>query len=242
MSDENNAYSSAYSDRIKELYEQLAGREGFKYKPGDDPQYQAYKEGYEREGRLAMRDTMAEAAHLTGGYGNSYAQSAGQQAYGSYLEKLNSALPELYSAAYQRYKDEGDSISKQLSAAMGLEANDYQHYADERDWQMAEDKFDYQKQSDAYDRLYELIQYAGYAPSEEELAASGMNASQASALKTVYDKKQSSSGGGGYSTSGWGANRFSYKDYDPNADPSSGSGTAGGKQEPSASLNIKTHA
>lgn len=242
MTEENKSYSGAYTDRIKELYELIAGREGFKYSPSEDPNYHSYRQDYERQGRLAMRDAVAEAAHLSGGYGNSYAHSAGQQAYGSYLEKLNAALPELYSAAYQRYVDEGDRLNQQLSAAMGMDANEYQHYADERDWQMAEDKFDYQKQSDAYDRLFELIQYAGYAPSEEELAASGMSASQAQALQTKAASR--SSGGGGYSSRGWGADRFTYKDYDPYA-ASSGSNstadTAGGKKEPSASLVIKTH-
>ena len=241
MTEENKSYSGAYTDRIKELYELIAGREGFKYSPSEDPNYHSYRQDYERQGRLAMRDAVAEAAHLSGGYGNSYAHSAGQQAYGSYLEKLNAALPELYSAAYQRYVDEGDRLNQQLSAAMGMDANEYQHYADERDWQMAEDKFDYQKQSDAYDRLFELIQYAGYAPSEEELAASGMSASQAQALKQKAASR--SSGGGGYSSRGWGADRFTYKDYDPYA-ASSGSSTAdtaGGKKEPSASLVIKTH-
>ena len=252
MSEESKAYTGAYSDRIKQLYELIAGREGFSYSPSNDPQYQAYKEGYEKQGRLAMRDAMAEAANLTGGYGSSYAQTVGNQAYGSYLEKLNAALPELYNAAYQRYVGEGDRLNQQLSAAVGLDNSEYQRYADERDWTLAEDKFDYQKESDAYDRLSDLISYAGYSPSEDELAMSGMSAQQAAALKTVYDEKQSKSGGGGYSSRGWNANRFTYKDYDPYAassggssgssgSSSSGGSTAGGKSEPSNKIVIKTH-
>ena len=63
------------------------------------------------EGSRAMRDTMGQAAALTGGYGSSYAQSAGQQQYALYLQKLGEAMPELYQAAYERYSAEGDRKS-----------------------------------------------------------------------------------------------------------------------------------
>ena len=43
-----------------------------------------------KNGRLAMMDSMGRAAALTGGYGSSYAQSAGQQAYQKQMDSLYS--------------------------------------------------------------------------------------------------------------------------------------------------------
>jgi guanine deaminase len=56
-----------------------------------------------QQGQQAMRDTMGQAAALTGGYGNTYAQQAGEQAYAAYLSRLNDVLPELYGEAYNRF-------------------------------------------------------------------------------------------------------------------------------------------
>jgi hypothetical protein len=60
---------------------------------GGDPSIQVdeaalfdqYADYYKRQGMLAMEDTVGRAAALTGGYGNSYAEVAGNQAYGSHI-------------------------------------------------------------------------------------------------------------------------------------------------------------
>lgn len=51
-----------------------------------------------------MQDTMGQAAALTGGYGNSYAQGVGQQAYQGYLQQLNDNVPQLQAQALQTYQ------------------------------------------------------------------------------------------------------------------------------------------
>ena len=68
-----------------------------------DALYQQYRDLYTQQGQMAMMDTMGQAAAMTGGYGNSYAQTAGQQMYNQYLGKLNEVVPELYQQAYNRY-------------------------------------------------------------------------------------------------------------------------------------------
>ena len=88
---------------LERLYAAITGRPAFSYDPASDPVYNSYAQSYRRRGRLAMRDTMGQAAALTGGYGSSYAQSVGQQQYDSYLQSLGEALPELYGMAWQRY-------------------------------------------------------------------------------------------------------------------------------------------
>ena len=134
-------YESRYRPQIDELLAQIAGREGFSYDPAEDPLYRSMRDQYLRLGNRAMQDTMAQAAGLTGGYGNSYAAGAGQQAYQDYLSGLNGQLPNLYQLAYQQYRDELGDKYDQLSALSGLDATDYSRFRDlvgdwetDRDW------------------------------------------------------------------------------------------------------------
>lgn len=102
-----------WNQRMDELYAQLANLEPprigdfkgptFNYDYRDDPSYQQYRQQYVRNGQLAMQDTMGQAAGLTGGYGSSYSQNVGQQAYQGYMNQLNAVVPELYQNAYNRY-------------------------------------------------------------------------------------------------------------------------------------------
>ena len=176
------AYSGSYDKEIKDIYEKIVNREGFKYEYSSDPVYGAYRDTYKKQGQLAMRDSMAAAANLTGGYASSYAQSVGQQQYGAYLEKLSALMPELYSAAYDRYKAEGDRLNSQFNAASSLADMEYSRYADHMDRQNQRENQAYQKQQDAYKKLADIIAGTGYVPSDEELEAGGMSRSQADAL------------------------------------------------------------
>ena len=104
---------------LERLYAAITGRPAFSYDPASDPVYNSYAQSYQRRGRLAMRDTMGQAAALTGGYGSSYAQSVGQQQYDSYLQSLGEALPELYGMAWQRYNAEGDALKTAWQLGVG---------------------------------------------------------------------------------------------------------------------------
>ena len=182
-------YSGSYDSEIKSIYDKIVNRKGFKYEYSSDPVYGAYRDSYIKQGRLAMKDSTAQAADLTGGYGSSYAQRVGQQQYGAYLEKLNQVMPELYSAAYERYMAEGDRLNAQLNAAGGLADREYQRYADEQQRLSEKEQFEYKKQADAFANLYELIFSTGYEPSDAELAASGMSREQAAALSYEFKRR-----------------------------------------------------
>lgn len=101
-------YRSEHDDKVKSLEETLSEIEGesFTYDPMSDELYQMYQKQYMENGQLAMKDTMANAAILSGGYGNSYAQTVGQQVYNQHMSELDSMIPELYEAAYGRWRDE----------------------------------------------------------------------------------------------------------------------------------------
>ena len=84
----------------------------------------------DRLGRAAMADTLGQTAHLTGGYGSSYAQSAAQQSYQRYLQQLSDVLPQLQSAAYSRYRDEGDALMDRYKLLQGQDEEAYGRWQD----------------------------------------------------------------------------------------------------------------
>jgi hypothetical protein len=124
------AYQSRWDDELTSLYDQIRNRKKFNYDMGTDPLYQQYREQYQRLGRLAMQDTMGQAAALTGGYGSTYGEQVGQQAYNAYLQNLNDIVPQLQQQAYQRYQDEGTDLYNQYSLVKGREDTDYGRYRD----------------------------------------------------------------------------------------------------------------
>lgn len=124
------AYESRWDAELTELYDQIRNRKKFSYDLGTDPLYQQYREQYQRKGQLAMQNTMGQAAALTGGYGSSYSEQVGQQAYNAYLQSLNDIVPQLQQQAYQRYQDEGTDLYNQYSLVKGRDDTDYGRYRD----------------------------------------------------------------------------------------------------------------
>ncbi len=182
-------FSSSYDGEISRLYEQIVNRPAFRYDPGSDPLYQSYREQMVTEGGRAMRDTMGQAAALTGGYGSTYAQSAGQQQYGLYLQKLGQAMPEMYQAAYERWKDQGDAMFRRLDTAAGLAESEYGRKRDRFNQAAALEQQQYERGEKSYDKLVALIGQSGYVPSDEELRKAGMNRAQADSLRMNYLQK-----------------------------------------------------
>lgn len=125
------SYQSQYQPQLEELYKQITERKPFSYDVNADPLYQQYKDQYVRQGKQAMQHTIGQAAALTGGYGNSYAQSAGQQAYNAYLEQLGAVVPELYGQAQEQYNREGNELRANYGLLSDREAQDYARYSDE---------------------------------------------------------------------------------------------------------------
>lgn len=128
-------YVSQHQGQLTTLWGRIQNREPFRYDLGSDALYGQYRDQYMRQGQKAMMDTMGQAAALTGGYGNSYAQSVGQQTYGEYLQGLQSRIPEFYAMALDRYKTEGDQMLDQYAMLQQMEQQDYGRYRDQvADW------------------------------------------------------------------------------------------------------------
>lgn len=224
-------YAGTYEQQLQEIYDRIMNREDFSFDLNGDPLWQQYKDQYVQQGQMAMMDAMGQAAALTGGYGNTYAQRAGQQAYQQYLQGLTDKIPELHELALNRYNQEGDRLNEQFALTGELAADEYSKYqdAETRYWQdvdraqsEADTAYDrgqtawynelqlkqqaddtaYTKQQDAYDRLVNLITSTGYSPSEEELTAAGMSAAQAAAYAKYYNDQNTSTYAYSYSSDG----------------------------------------
>ena len=121
-------FNSAYTKEMANAYNKFKNRGPFEYDMNNDALYQQYANQYKALGNQAMQDTMGQAAQLSGGYGNSYATSAGQQAYNSYLQQLNDIVPQLYGQAYDRYNQEGQDILNTYNLAQQMYGNDWDKY------------------------------------------------------------------------------------------------------------------
>ena len=111
-------------------------RDKFSYDFNADSMYQMYKDKYTQAGKKAMENTMAQNAALSGGYGSSYAQTAGQQTYQNYLQQLNDMLPTLRNQAYSEYQDEANRQLQQYNLTNDAYNREYGQYRDlVSDWQ-----------------------------------------------------------------------------------------------------------
>lgn len=218
----NDVYQRA-NDQATAIYDKIMNRGEFSYDVNKDKLYQQYRDLYAQMGRSAMEDTMGQAAALTGGYGSTYSQNAGQQAYNAYLQKLNEVVPELYNAAYNRYNQEGQDLMNLYSMArsnadsayerdynqwynrLQLERGDedttYNRQQTEENRRLTQEETDYERKQNAWSRLSSLITTTGYQPSDEELAAAGMSANEAAYLRQYYQQQKAAasnkSGGSG---------------------------------------------
>lgn len=110
----------ARENDYQSVIDQILNRDKFSYDLNGDSLYQQYKDRFTTQGKQASMDVMGQAAAMTGGYGNSYAATVGNQAYQGYLQQLNDVVPQLYQMALERYNLEGN----QLESKYGLLSNE----------------------------------------------------------------------------------------------------------------------
>ena len=167
MEGEAPTYSGGLDKEIGDLYAKITGRGDFRYDLNEDAMWQQLKDDYTRLGKQSMQDTMGRAAALTGGYGSSYGQMAGQATYDQYLTQLSERAPELYDRAYQRYRDEGDELWQNLSFLMDRDATAYGRFQDEYNRYLADRSYNADRADSAYARM---SQERGYADERYDTA------------------------------------------------------------------------
>jgi hypothetical protein len=200
---EKPTYTSKHDDEIDALYQQIMSRPSFSYDPMQDPLYGIMRDQAMLGGQMAMMDTQAQAANLTGGYGSSYGQQVGQQAYQGYLQDLNDAIPKLQEASRAAYDADTERMMLQYQMAMDNEDRDYSRFNDElsrywadMEWNTQQDQWAYQVQQTERENLINMMAM-GYTPTEEDLARAGMGREQANLFTNAYTASKKGSGGGG---------------------------------------------
>lgn len=131
---ENNApgeFQSQYSSDIQNIINSIKNREQFKT---DDvfqsDLYTTMRDQAIKNGQKSMRDTMGSAQAATGGYGSTYAQAAGQQAYDNALANFNNTTLDIYDRVYNQYLQEGQELYNQLNMYNNQDSIDYNRYRD----------------------------------------------------------------------------------------------------------------
>lgn len=139
---------------LNDTINKILNREKFSYNFNEDALYQQYKDMFGRQAKASAENAIGQASALTGGYGNSYAQSVGQQMYSKEMQGLNDVIPELYELAYNKYQQEGQDLYNQYGLLSAERDFDYQKYLDERN-------FDYQVGRDAVSDYQWLLGQTG---------------------------------------------------------------------------------
>lgn len=116
---------TSYSDKLSEMMDTIMNREKFSYDVDTDPLFQQALSSAMNSGKQAMQDTIGQASALTGGYGSTYATTAGNQAYNAYIEDAYDNLPEYYNMAMQAYQMEGDELYRQYGILYDADATEY---------------------------------------------------------------------------------------------------------------------
>ena len=106
---------TSYSDQVRDMINQIMNREKFSYDVDKDPLFQQALASAMNSGKQAMQDTIGQASALTGGYGSTYATTAGNQAYNAFIEDAYDNLPQYYQMALEAYQAEGDEMYRQYS-------------------------------------------------------------------------------------------------------------------------------
>ena len=184
------AYTSAYRDQLEAMADRILNQGAFSYDVNADALYQQMVDQYARQGQLAMMDTMGQAQAMTGGYGNSYAQNAGQQAYQGYLRQATEQLPQFYALALDRYDREQDALRDQYAMLLGQEEQDYGRYRDQLS--------DYYARLDRLQNQYNADRDYEYRKDRDEIADKQWQAELAEAIRQFNRKNGIRSGDGEY--------------------------------------------
>ena len=141
---------TSYSDQVKDMMSQIQNRDKFSYDVDADPLFQQALASAMNSGKTAMQDTIGQASALTGGYGSTYATTAGNQAYNAFIEDAYNNLPQYYQMAMEAYQAEGDEMYRQLGMLSDADAQEYERMLTAYD-------ATYQNRNQMYNEAYSLF-------------------------------------------------------------------------------------
>lgn len=169
------AGAGQWQSELDGIMNQIMNREKFSFDMNGDAMYQQYADMYQNQANLGMQNAMAQAAALTGGYGSSYGQMVGQQAYAQQMQGLNDVALDLYDRAYNQYQDEGNQLAQQYAMLADREQQaynrDYQANRDAVADEQWDQSFEYQKYLDELNQSNYEKEFA-YQQSQDKQAQS----------------------------------------------------------------------
>lgn len=116
---------------LKNVKDNIENYDNFSYDVNSDALYQQLVNQYVQQGKMASADFMGKAAGMTGGYGNSYANTVGNQVYQSYIQQLNNEVPALYESALNQHNMQKQALYDEYALLMNEYDREYGLYADE---------------------------------------------------------------------------------------------------------------
>lgn len=182
-------YTSKYGPALDNIIQQIQNQKDYKYEFNGDEMFKYYADLYGQNAKQASMNAMGQAAALTGGYGNSYAQQVGNQAYNEEMRKLYEAGMQLQQQAYQRYQDQRADQYNQYGVLSGEEGKEHDRYNDEYNKWLQEREYatgqydkerstdygmyrdtvgDYQNNRDYYTNLYQTEADRDYSRFEDQ--------------------------------------------------------------------------
>lgn len=138
---------SEWDSVLESLAQQLLGMSYDQWTQGD--QYASLANRYGQQGRLSMQDVLGQVSSRTGGLASSWAQTAAQQQYNSFMSDLERAAMEMYGV------EQGDLLDK-ANLARQYAMDDYNEYVDR--WNQWADNRDF-----AYDAYRDSVADQQYA-------------------------------------------------------------------------------
>lgn len=147
--DNQKGYNQALSN--------LTNQPKFSYDLSKDTLYNQMKDQYQVMGQQAMKDTIGQASAMTGGYGNSYATTAGSQAYQGYMQQLNNNIADLYNLALNTHTAETNRLQNVFNAYStdrGTKNNEWQG-----NWNVYNNRFNNLANAYGDSRNYDLNSY-----------------------------------------------------------------------------------
>ncbi len=140
--------------KSESIANQIENFKDFEYDPEKDIAYQVYKEQFMKNAQKAADDTWGRNAARSGGYANSAAMVASDQAYYDHMSDLNAVIPQLMDKAYGRYRDEKADLYDMLD----MYGTPYEHSKMDYDAQKTQNELIADAMKADYDRSYDIAE------------------------------------------------------------------------------------
>lgn len=156
---------TSWDDEIYGQIDAIKNRDKFSYDVDDDQLFQQALSSAMNSGRSAMQDTIGQASALTGGYGSTYATSAGNQAYNEFIEDAYNNLPAYYNMALDAYRAEGEEMYNLLGLYTQMGEQEWNRNVDAYntvyDYATSQRDFEYKTYQDDITNTHDLMNMYG---------------------------------------------------------------------------------